>query len=112
MSKDKNAAGEEITAALDDYLLKALEELWAVVKDPKHPEHKRHYFESLKLILRHTAPIRKEYQPPPPPPEVIPQNDISVQIENLFHSNSIEQKKDVLLENYTIEETDEDTEKS
>ena len=109
MPKEKNAAAEEVTAALDDYLLKALEELWEVVKNPKHPEHKRHYFESLKLILRHTAPIRKEYQPPPPP-EVIPQNDISVQIENLFHNNSIEQKKDILLENYTIEETDENKE--
>lgn len=92
MSKDKSVANDAVTAALDDYLLKALEELWSVVKDPKHPEHKRHYFESLKLILRHTAPIRKESQP------VQENNDISVQIANLFHGNSIDHKQPLEIE--------------
>lgn len=107
MSKEKSAASDLVTAALDDYLLKALEELWTVVKDPKHPEHKRHYFESLKLILRHTAPIRKETQP------VQENNDISVQIANLFHGNSLERSEPLEIEsNQEVIDVDQDISKS
>lgn len=94
MAKEKSVVGEEVTAALNDYLLKALGELWDVVSNPKHPEHKRRYFESLSLILRHTAPLRKETVPMPDPPVPVANttnnNDISVQIANLFHGNSLE----------------------
>lgn len=87
MANDKSTASQKVTDALDDYLLKTLEELWTIVSDPKHPDHRRFKLDALKLLLRHTAPMRKEIQP------VVEQNnDISVQIANLFHGNSIEDK--------------------
>jgi hypothetical protein len=92
MAKDQTERDTKVTDALDEYLLKTLEELWQIVADQSHPDHKRYKMDALRLLLKHTAPIRKEPGPPPPPPVIEEKSDISVQIANLFHGNSLENK--------------------
>lgn len=87
MANGKSTVDQEVTEKLDEYLIWALEEMKTIARDPNHPEHKRHCFEAIKMILKHTAPIRKE--------QTQPESDITLQIGALFHGNSLEDKTDV-----------------
>mgnify|MGYP000555746690 CR=1 FL=1 len=95
----KSDIDKSVSDKLDEHLLEALDELKKIVTDARHPEHKRHYFEALRLIMRHCAPVRKEMGPPDP--------GLTLQIGALFPGTQSEPRCEIDVTPSSIEESEE-----
>lgn len=85
-AKEKNKKrSNEMTEALDEYGVKALEKLWDIANNPDNTLHKTRGFEALKTLVITCAPKRKETS-------TEGGGNVNISLAGLFKQNSLPSK--------------------